>query len=45
MKKLTAAEKAFGKVASRTVLYRGADAESTDGVVWRNVNAYLRNLA
>lgn len=42
--KRKAAEKAFGKVASRTVLYRGADAESPDGVVWRNVNAYLRNL-
>ena len=42
--KRKATEKAFGKVASRTVLYRGADAESPDGVVWRNVNAYLRNL-
>lgn len=43
--KRKAAEKAFGNVTSRTVLYRGADAESPDGVVWRNVNAYLRNLA
>ena len=39
---LKAAEKAFGKVVSRTVLYRGPDAEGQDGVHWRNVNAYLR---
>ena len=42
--KRMATEKAFGKVTSRTVLYRGTDAESPDGVVWRNINAYLRNL-
>ena len=37
-------EKAFGKVLSRIVLYRGADFDHPDGVAYRNVETYLKNL-
>jgi len=37
-------EKAFGKVSSRIVLYRGADFDHPDGVAYRNVETYLKNL-
>jgi len=37
-------EKAFGKVSSRTVLYRGTDFDHPDGVAYRNVETYLKNL-
>ena len=37
-------EKSFGKVSSRTILYRGADFDHPDGVSYRNVEAYLKNL-
>ena len=42
--KRKATERAFGRIVSRTVLYRGPDAEGRDGIRWRNVNDYLRNL-
>ena len=37
-------EKAFGRVSSRIVLYRGADFDHPDGVAYRNVETYLKNL-
>ena len=37
-------EKAFGKVSSRIVLYRGGDFDHPDGVAYRNVETYLKNL-
>jgi len=37
-------EKAFGKVSSRTVLYRGEDFDHSDGIAYRNVETYLKNL-
>ena len=37
-------EKAFGKVSSRIVLYRGADFDHPDGVAYRNVETYLKGL-
>ena len=38
-------EKAFGKVTSRTVLYRGADFDHPAGVAYRNVETYLKKLS
>ena len=35
-------EKAFGKVSSRIVLYRGDDFDHPAGVAYRNVEAYLK---
>ena len=37
-------EKAFGKVSSRIVLYRGEDFDHPAGVAYRNVETYLKNL-
>ena len=37
-------ERAFGKVVSRTVLYRGADFDHPAGVAYRNVETYLKKL-
>ena len=37
-------EKAFGKVSSRIVLYRGEDFDHPDGVGYRNVETYLKGL-
>ena len=38
-------EKAFGKVTSRTVLYRGEDFDHPAGVAYRNVETYLKKLS
>lgn len=37
-------ERRFGKIVKRCVLYRGAEHETEDGVVYRNVETYLRHL-
>ena len=34
----------FGRILSRTVLYRGEDAKLSNGIAYRNVNAYLKEL-
>ena len=36
--------KRYGDVAERTVLYRGPDADLSNGIRYRNVNAYLKHL-
>ena len=41
---LSRTEKAFGKVISRTVLYRGPDFDHDSGVLYRNVEGYLKGL-
>ena len=41
---LSRTEKAFGKVVSRTVLYRGPDFDHDSGVLYRNVEGYLKGL-
>ena len=42
---LALAERQFGKVVARTVLYRGEDLEIPEtGIRYRNVNAYLKSL-
>ena len=41
---LSRTEKAFGKVISRTVLYRGPDFDHDCGVMYRNVESYLKGL-
>ena len=38
---LAEVERHFGKVSSRTVLYRGKDIRAADGVLWRNVEEFL----
>ena len=38
---LSATEMQFGRIAERTVLYRGEDFSEPDGVVYRNVEEYL----
>ena len=42
---LSRTEKAFGRVISRTVLYRGEDFDHPSGVSYRNVEAYLKGLS
>ena len=42
--KLHVVRELFGDVKGRTVLYRGEDAELADGIRYRNVNAYLKDL-
>ena len=42
--KIAAVEARYGKVVSRTVLYRGKTFAAQDGVVWRNVEEYLGSL-
>ena len=42
--KVAAVEAHYGKVVSRTVLYRGKTMTASDGVVWRNVEDYLESL-
>ena len=42
---LALAERQFGKIVARTVLYRGEDLEVPEtGIRYRNVNAYLKSL-
>ena len=42
---IASCERRFGKVVSRTVLYRGEDAEVEGGITYRNVETYLKGLA
>ena len=37
-------ERRFGKIVSKTVLYRGNDFETDEGIAYRNVESYLREL-
>ena len=39
--KCAAAEKSFGRIASRVVYYRGPDFDHASGVKYRNVENYL----
>ena len=41
---LSATEAQFGRIVERAVLYRGEDVLESDGVVYRNVEAYLASL-
>ena len=43
--KLAAVERLYGRVASRTVLYRGEDVDLPNGIRYRNVGEYLKSLA
>lgn len=43
--KIAAVEAHYGRVVSRTVLYRGPTFTAADGVIWRNVEDYLTRLA
>ena len=42
--KIATVEAHYGKVDSRTVLYRGKTFTAPDGVVWRNVEEYLESI-
>ena len=42
--KLALVRKSFGRVLSRTVLYRGENADLSSGICYRNVNDYLKGL-
>ena len=42
--KCAAAEKSFGRIASRVVYYRGPDFDHASGVKYRNVESYLSGL-
>lgn len=37
-------ERRFGKIVSKTVLYRGEDFETEDGILYRNAEKYLKEL-
>ena len=39
------AERRFGPIVGRTVLYRGADADAGNGIVFKNVETYLNRLS
>ena len=43
-RKLAEAERLYGPVAERTVLYRGADEDIENGIRYRNVNSYLKSI-
>lgn len=43
--KIAAVESHYGRVVSRTVLYRGKTFTAPDGVVWQNVEDYLLRVA
>ena len=43
-KKTGLVRKHFGRILSRTVLYRGVDADLSNGIAYRNVNSYLKGL-
>lgn len=42
--KMRLTEKRFGEVKNRYVLYRGANAENEDGIIYKNVAEYLKGL-
>lgn len=42
--KQAAVERIYGRVASRTVLYRGVDVDLPNGIRYRNVGDYLKSL-
>ena len=42
--KLALVRRNFGRVLSRTVLYRGENADLSNGISYRNVNDYLKGL-
>ena len=42
--KIFLTEKRFGEVKDRFVLYRGANAENEDGIIYKNVAEYLKGL-
>ena len=42
--KLTATERRYGTILSRTVLYRGADFAHPSGIVYQNAATYLKSL-
>ena len=42
--KILLTEKRFGEVKNRFVLYRGANAESEDGIIYKNIAEYLKGL-
>lgn len=42
--KCAAAEKRFGAITGRYILYRGEDMDSGDGILYRNAENYLRGL-
>lgn len=42
--KILLTEKRFGEVKNRYVLYRGANAENEDGIIYKNVAEYLKGL-
>ena len=42
--KIRLTEKRFGEVKDRFVLYRGANAENEDGIIYKNVAEYLKGL-
>ena len=42
--KIRLTEKRFGEVKNRCVLYRGANAENEDGIIYKNVAEYLKGL-
>ena len=41
---LKATERRFGPIAGRCVIYRGADVVLENGIVYRNVEEYLKDL-
>lgn len=42
--KCALAERRFGKIVSKTVLYRGENFETDNGILYRNVETYLKEL-
>ena len=42
--KLEKTERRFGEITGRYVLYRGANAENEDGIIYKNVAEYLKGL-
>ena len=41
---LRATKRRFGPITKRCVIYRGSDAELENGIVYRNVEGYLKDL-
>ena len=42
--KIFLTDKRFGEVKNRYVLYRGANAENENGIIYKNVAEYLKGL-
>lgn len=42
--KCSQTERRFGEIRGRFVLYRGGDVETETGVIYRNVENYLKSL-